>query len=108
MEFDISLLAMQYVSPELVIAIPFLIFLGSQFKLSKRIEDTMIVNLLCYAGIVVAFVYNCSTKMPATLYEWFMMVMVSAFGGIVLGYTAVGAHQQFKQHLENKANKKED
>lgn len=105
MDFDISILAMQYVNPELVIAVPFLIFFGKQLKLSKRIDDTMIVNYLCYAGIGLAFIYNCSTKTPTGLYEWFMMVMVSAFGGIVLAYTAVGAHQQFKQYLENKANK---
>lgn len=105
MDFDISVLIMQYVNPELVIAVPFLIFLGNQFKLSKRIDDTMIVNLLCYVGIVLAAIYNCSTNTPANIYEWFMMIMVSVLGGIVLGYTAVGAHQQFKQRLENKSNK---
>lgn len=105
MDFDLSVLIMQYVNPELVIVVPFLMFLGKQFKMSKRIDDTMIVNLLCYVGIALATVYNCATSSPSSLYEWFMLLMISILGGIVLGYTAVGAHQQFKQRLENKVNK---
>lgn len=105
MDFEISALVMQYVNPELVIAVPLLMFVGSQLKLSKYVDDTMIVNYLCYIGIGLAVIYNCSAAMPASLYEWFMMFMVSTLGGIVLGYTAVGAHQRSKQSLENKANK---
>lgn len=105
MEFDLAILISEYVNPELIIAVPFLMFLGRQLKLSNRVDDTIIVNCLCYAGIALALIYNCSLKTPHSVYEWFMMIMISVLGGIVLGYTSVGAHQQFKQYLENKANK---
>lgn len=105
MEFDLIALINQYFDTTLMITVPFLMFLGKQLKLSKRIDDTMIVNILCYIGIVVAVVYNCVTKLPELPLEWFMLFMSSVLNGLVLAYTSVGVHQQFKQHKENQANK---
>ena len=105
MEFDLIALVNQYVSPEILIAVPFLMFIGKQLKLSARIDDTLIVNCLCYVGIFVSAIYNCSQNMPTTIYEWFMLVMISVLSGMVLAYTSVGVHQQVKQHRENKMNK---
>ena len=104
MEFDLMALINQYVSPEILIAVPFLMFVGKQLKLSARIDDTLIVNCLCYVGVFVSIVYNCSQNMPKTIYEWFMMIMISFLSGMVLAYTSVGVHQQLKQREENKLN----
>lgn len=105
MEFDLIALITQHVNPELMIAVPLLMFIGQQLKLSKRVDDTLIVNCLCYVGIAVSCVYNFSLKVPQSVYEWFIMIMVSVLGGLVLAYTSVGAHQQIKQQKESRINK---
>lgn len=107
MEFDLTLLISQYFNPEMMVAVPLLIFIGYQLKLSKRVDDTLIVNCLCYVGIAIACIYNFSTKVPSNAYEWFIMLTSSVLSGLVLAYTSVGVHQQLKQGKENKINKME-
>lgn len=74
MEFNLLALVEQYFNPELMIAVPFLMFIGKQFKLSERIEDTLIVNYLSYIGIVISIIYSCSQALPKTTHECFMKI----------------------------------
>lgn len=105
MEFDMLALINQYVKPELMIAVPLLLFLGKQLKDSNRISNTLINNILSYVGIAVAMIYNLSIERPADMYGWLMLVLVSVLSGMVLSYTAVGLFEQKKSHDKHKIEK---
>ncbi|MGL6175119.1 MAG: phage holin family protein [Cellulosilyticaceae bacterium] len=104
MEINLMEMVREYVSPELFLAVPLLLFIGKQLKDSKRVDDTLIVNILMYVGIAASGLYNFAKQAPANMYEWIMLVFISVLGGCALAWSSVGVNQQWKQGKLHKIN----
>lgn len=97
----------EYLSPELVFMIPFLIVIGKALKKSKRISDSLIPTILSCIGMPIALITSLANKYePMNTVQIIVWVMMSIGQGIFLGATSVGVHQFFKQHMEYKNLKK--
>ena len=97
MEEFVSLLN-QYISPELIFMIPFLMFVGSIIKKSKQIADTMIPTILCIIGIPIALLVSLVNQMYPMNAARFIIWLMSGIGqGIFLGTSSVGVHQLIRQ-----------
>lgn len=93
----------EYLSPELIFMIPFLMVIGRGLKKSKRINDSLIPTILSCIGIPIALVTSLANKYePMNTIQIIVWVMMSIGQGVFLGATSVGVHQFLKQHQEYK------
>lgn len=86
-----------YISMENICMIPFLILLGRQLKKSKRVDDTLIPDLLIFTGIAFALVFGLSSNTPINILQWVILFATSIGQGYFTALVAVGVHQQLKQ-----------
>ncbi|MDY2986302.1 MAG: phage holin family protein [Peptoniphilus sp.] len=93
----------EYLSPELIFAIPVMMALGSLLKRSHRVSDTLIPPILAIAGIPMALLISVANRYdPMTKPQLIVWLLTGIGQGIFLGYSAVGVHQQLKQNQEYK------
>lgn len=95
----------EYISMENVFFIPFLIFIGRCVKKSKRIDDTLIPNILGVLGIFLCSLVSLSQNQPVTWINWVLLITVSVGQGICVSSVSVFLNQWFKQNQKFKTMK---
>ncbi len=97
---EITNLLGQYLSPEIVFLIPFLLFLGTLIKKSVRIKDSLIPTILIVVAIPLAMIFAMGSHEVITWDQKVAWVVTSIGQGVFAGLSSVGIHQVFKQHAE--------
>lgn len=98
----------EYISMENLFFIPFLIFVGNIIKKSKRIDDTLIPDILGVLGIFLCSLVSFSQNQPFDWIRWVLLITVSIGQGICVSGVAVFLNQWFKQNHKYKAMKSFD
>lgn len=93
----------EYISMENLFFIPFLIFIGNIIKKSKRVDDTLIPDILAILGIFLCSLVSFSQNQPLDWIRWVLLITVSIGQGICVSGVAVFLNQWFKQNHKYKA-----
>lgn len=98
---EITLLIKEYISPELVWFIPFLYLSGNVIKKSKRIDDTLIPNILIVLGIFLSALVSITNNKPNGWMQWVVLSAISIGQGGFLAAMPVLLNQIIKQKLKS-------
>lgn len=101
MEEIVSLLN-GYLAPEIVFLIPFLMYIGTLLKKSKRIADTLIPSILISIAIPLALIFSIANTIPLNIAQWIAWCVTGIGQGVFAGSASVGIHQLLKQNVEYK------
>lgn len=93
----------EYISMENLFFIPFLIFTGNCMKKSKRIDDTLIPNILGILGILLCSLVSFSQNTPSTWIQWVLLITVSFGQGLCVTGVAIFINQWMKQNEKFKS-----
>lgn len=92
----------EFIKPELVVVVPFLVIIGSAIKKSQKIKNEYIPLLLIACGVVIAGIYVLATS---DLTGW-QSVLMAVFTALVQGALCAGgsvlANQVYKQNQKLK------
>ena len=96
---------MEFISPELVVLIPVLYFIGLGIKNSSAVADKLIPLILGCVGIVLAVLYTFATTPVAGFTEALQAAFVSITQGVLCAGCSVYVNQLIKQNGKDETTK---
>lgn len=94
MEFNYDVI--NYVTPELLVLVPVLYFIGAMLKQSERVPDKYIPSVLGAVGIVLSLVYVIGNTEPC---------LNAVFSGITQGILCAGCAVYMNQLIKQGVSK---
>ncbi len=99
---------LEFVKPELMILVPFLMFLGIVIKKTSFCKDRYIPLTLGIIGIFMSALYIISTTALQDAKDIMQAVFTALTQGVVSAGVSVYFHQLKKQHASNKPDETND
>lgn len=94
---DETVSVLDYIKPELIIAVITLYFIGMAMKANKTIKDKFIPLFLGIAGIIICTIYVLATSSFTSFQDVLMAIFTAITQGIVCAGLSNYADQMFKQ-----------
>lgn len=94
---SIASIIREYITVETFYTVPFLMWLGMMLKKSKKIDDSLIPEVLAYIGIAIATMVCLSMNRPEDAMRWTLLFVTAIGQGYFAAAASVMLHQILKQ-----------
>ncbi|WP_069997739.1 phage holin family protein [Cellulosilyticum sp. I15G10I2] len=94
---SIASIIREYITVETFYTIPFLMWLGMVLKKSKKIDDSLIPEVLAYIGIAISTMACLSMNKPDDVMRWVLLFVTAIGQGYFAAAASVMLHQILKQ-----------
>ncbi len=94
---SIASIIREYITVETFYTIPFLMWFGMVLKKSRKIDDSLIPEILAHIGIAISTMVCLSMNRPEDITRWILLFVTAIGQGYFAASASVMLHQILKQ-----------